>query len=163
VTSSEPFGRTDWQRNFYTVTAERSSCSRRIAAPSTARPVATDRTVKFEPFLSPDEAMTGQLLAATNYTSLSLAKICDHPAQVADALDHAQNERGHAAAFAAEGGDPLRVSTFCARLPCPLARHAKNFRAVYFLLGIGGGLRSISVTTAIERAPFFPTARTAKK
>jgi hypothetical protein len=41
----------------------------------------------------------------------------------------------------------------------------RNFlaRGLYFLVGIGGGLRSISVTTAIERAPFFPTARTAKK
>jgi hypothetical protein len=29
--------------------------------------------------------------------------------------------------------------------------------------GSGGGRRSISVGTAIERAPFFPTARTAKK
>jgi hypothetical protein len=35
--------------------------------------------------------------------------------------------------------------------------------SLYFLVGSGGGLRSISVTTAIERAPFFPTARTAKK
>ena len=38
-----------------------------------------------------------------------------------------------------------------------------DFRELYFLVGSGGGLRSISVTTAIERAPFFPTARTAKK
>jgi len=30
-------------------------------------------------------------------------------------------------------------------------------------VGIGGGRRSISVATAIDRAPFFPTARTAKK
>src|ERR1700732_3026149 len=30
-------------------------------------------------------------------------------------------------------------------------------------LGGGGGRRSISVGTAMERAPFFPTARTAKK
>jgi fatty aldehyde decarbonylase len=47
------------------------------------------------------QAMTGELLAAMNYTSLS--EICDDPAEVADALEHAQNERGHAAAFAAEG------------------------------------------------------------
>ncbi len=117
VTSSEPFGCTDWQGNFYTVTAEQSSCSRGIAAPSTPHSVAADRTVKFEPFLSPDEAMTGQLLSAMNYTSLS--KICDNPAQVADALDHAQNERGHAAAFAAEGGDPLRVTTFLRAVAVP--------------------------------------------
>lgn len=47
------------------------------------------------------QAMTGELLAAMNYTSLS--EICDHPAEIVDALEHAQGERGHAAAFAAEG------------------------------------------------------------
>src|SRR5947208_10140881 len=46
-------------------------------------------------------AMTGELLAAMNYTSLS--EICDDPAEVADALEHSECERGHAAAFAAEG------------------------------------------------------------
>jgi len=46
-------------------------------------------------------AITGELLAAMNYASLS--EICDDPAEIADALEHAQNERGHAAAFAAEG------------------------------------------------------------
>jgi len=45
--------------------------------------------------------MTGELLAAMNYTSLS--EICDDPEEVADALEHAQGERGHAAAFAMEG------------------------------------------------------------
>jgi fatty aldehyde decarbonylase len=47
------------------------------------------------------QAMTGELLAAMNYTSLS--EICDDPEKVADALEHAEGERGHAAAFAAEG------------------------------------------------------------
>jgi fatty aldehyde decarbonylase len=47
------------------------------------------------------QAMTGELIAAMNYTSLS--EICDDPAEIADALEHAQGERGHAAAFAAEG------------------------------------------------------------
>src|SRR5438132_8589775 len=47
------------------------------------------------------QAMTGELLAAMNYASLS--EICDDPAEVADALEHAAMERGHAAAFAAEG------------------------------------------------------------
>src|SRR6202521_2042567 len=47
------------------------------------------------------QAMTGELLAARNYTSLS--EICEDPAEVADALEHAQGEQGHAAAFAAEG------------------------------------------------------------
>src|SRR5271163_838846 len=46
-------------------------------------------------------AMTGELMAAMNYTSL--AEICDDPAEVADALEHAAGEKGHAAAFAAEG------------------------------------------------------------
>src|ERR1700730_17775846 len=47
------------------------------------------------------QAMTGELLAAMNYSSLS--EICDDPAEVADALEHAEGERGHAAAFAAAG------------------------------------------------------------
>jgi fatty aldehyde decarbonylase len=36
-----------------------------------------------------------------NYASLS--EICNDPEEVADALEHSQGERGHAAAFAAEG------------------------------------------------------------
>jgi fatty aldehyde decarbonylase len=47
------------------------------------------------------QAMTGELMAAMNYTSL--AGICDDPAEAADALEHAAGEKGHAAAFAAEG------------------------------------------------------------
>ena len=47
------------------------------------------------------QAMTGELVAAMNYASLS--EICDDPAEVADALEHAQGEQGHAAAFAEEG------------------------------------------------------------
>src|SRR5467141_2692655 len=47
------------------------------------------------------QAMTGELLAAMNYTSLS--EMCEDPAEVTDALEHAQGEQGHAAAFAAEG------------------------------------------------------------
>jgi fatty aldehyde decarbonylase len=47
------------------------------------------------------QAMTGELIAAMNYSSL--AEICDDPEEVADALEHAEGERGHAAAFAAEG------------------------------------------------------------
>jgi len=47
------------------------------------------------------QARTGELVAAMNYTALS--KICDDPEEVADALEHAEGEQGHAAAFAAEG------------------------------------------------------------
>src|SRR6266704_6110274 len=47
------------------------------------------------------QAVTGEQLAAMNYTALS--EICDDPAEVADALEHAAGERGHAASFAAEG------------------------------------------------------------
>jgi fatty aldehyde decarbonylase len=47
------------------------------------------------------QAMTGELMAAMNYTSLS--EICDDPEEVADALEHAAGEKAHAAAFAAEG------------------------------------------------------------
>jgi hypothetical protein len=37
------------------------------------------------------QAMTGELLAAMNYASLS--EICGDPAEVADALEHAEGER----------------------------------------------------------------------
>jgi rubrerythrin len=47
------------------------------------------------------QAMTGELVAAMNYASLS--EICDDPEEIADALEHAAGERGHAARFAAEG------------------------------------------------------------
>jgi fatty aldehyde decarbonylase len=47
------------------------------------------------------QAMTGELIAAMNYTSLS--KICDDPEEVADALEHAEGEHRHAARFQAEG------------------------------------------------------------
>ena len=47
------------------------------------------------------QAITGELLAAMNYNSL--AEICDDAEEMADALEHAQGEQGHAAAFAAEG------------------------------------------------------------
>ena len=47
------------------------------------------------------QAVTGELIAAMNYASL--AKICTDPEEIADALEHAANESGHAAAFAAEG------------------------------------------------------------
>ena len=46
------------------------------------------------------QAVTGELIAAMNYASL--ATICTNPEEVADALEHAGNERGHAAAFLAE-------------------------------------------------------------
>ena len=47
------------------------------------------------------QATTGELLAAMNYTSL--AEICASPIEVAEALEHAAGEKGHAAAFVAEG------------------------------------------------------------
>jgi len=47
------------------------------------------------------QAVTGELMAAMNYTTLST--ICDDPEEVAEALEHAHGEQGHAAAFAAEG------------------------------------------------------------
>ena len=47
------------------------------------------------------QAITGELVAALNYTALS--EICDDRAEVAEALEHADIERGHAAAFEAEG------------------------------------------------------------
>ena len=47
------------------------------------------------------QAITGELVAVANYTAL--AGICDDPAEVEDALEHAAGEEGHARAFAAEG------------------------------------------------------------
>ncbi len=47
------------------------------------------------------QAVTGERLAAMNYTSL--AQMCDDPEEIAEAFEHAQGERGHAASFAAEG------------------------------------------------------------
>ena len=47
------------------------------------------------------QAMTGELVAVMNYTALS--EICYDPEEIADALEHAEVERWHAAAFAAEG------------------------------------------------------------
>src|SRR5438876_8497189 len=47
------------------------------------------------------QAMTGELLAAMNYISLS--EMCEDPAEITDALEHAQGEQGHAVAFATEG------------------------------------------------------------
>jgi fatty aldehyde decarbonylase len=47
------------------------------------------------------QAVTGEMIAVLNYSSL--AEICTGQEEVADALEHADSERGHAAAFAAEG------------------------------------------------------------
>jgi rubrerythrin len=47
------------------------------------------------------QAMTGEMLAVLNYASL--AEICEDPHELAEALEHSEGERGHAAAFAAEG------------------------------------------------------------
>jgi fatty aldehyde decarbonylase len=47
------------------------------------------------------QAVTGELVAVLNYTSL--AGICEDAGEVADALEHAANEQGHANAFTAEG------------------------------------------------------------
>lgn len=69
------------------------SCAKaECTAPSSSAPVWQDMLA---------QAMTGELLAAMNYAAL--AEICDDPEEKADALEHAMNERGHAARFAAEG------------------------------------------------------------
>ena len=47
------------------------------------------------------QAVTGELIAVLNYTSL--AEISADPDEVTDALEHAASERRHAAAFTAEG------------------------------------------------------------
>jgi rubrerythrin len=70
------------------------------------------------------QAMTGELIAAMNYTSL--AEICDDPDEVADALEHASGEQGHAARFAAEGrkiGVPVPSNVD--------ARHWKKLRKAF--------------------------------
>lgn len=47
------------------------------------------------------QAVTGELVAAMNYSAL--AAICDDPAEATEAREHAAIERSHAAAFAAAG------------------------------------------------------------
>jgi fatty aldehyde decarbonylase len=47
------------------------------------------------------QAITGELIASMNYQSL--AEICTDEEEKAEALEHAANERGHAAAFVNEG------------------------------------------------------------
>jgi fatty aldehyde decarbonylase len=47
------------------------------------------------------QAVTGEMIAVLNYSSL--AEICTDPEELADALEHADGERQHAAAFVAEG------------------------------------------------------------
>ncbi len=47
------------------------------------------------------QAVTGELIAVLNYTSL--AGICEDPEEIAEALEHAEGEQGHARAFTAEG------------------------------------------------------------
>jgi len=47
------------------------------------------------------QAVTGEMVAAMNYTHL--AEICDDPEEIAEAVEHAAIERGHAAAFNAAG------------------------------------------------------------
>ena len=49
------------------------------------------------------QAVTGEMIAVLNYTSL--AGICTDPNEVAEALEHAEGESGHAAAFTAEGAE----------------------------------------------------------
>jgi rubrerythrin len=76
------------------------------------------------------QAMTGELVAAMNYTALS--EICDDPEEVADALEHAQGERGHAAAFAAEGrkiGVEVPNNVDAALEAAPRSVHALHHRA----------------------------------
>jgi hypothetical protein len=73
-------------------------------------------------------------------------------------------------AYSAPPLSDITLSGFLSKSSCIRRKNSSadvpmeaNIRALYLLVGSGGGLRSISVTTAIERAPFFPTARTAKK
>lgn len=70
------------------------------------------------------QAVTGEIVAAMNYTSLSEIGTC--PDEAADALEHAAIERRHAAAFAAEGRK-LGLD-----VPGNLeARHWKNLRGSF--------------------------------
>ncbi len=68
------------------------------SSPQAAQPVSSTAPI-WQDVLA--QAVTGELIAVLNYSSL--AEICDDPAEVADALEHADGERGHAAAFTAEG------------------------------------------------------------
>jgi len=68
------------------------NCSQPTQCASTSSPIWQDILA---------QAVTGELVAALNYTALS--EICDDPVEIAEALEHAEGEHGHAAAFAAEG------------------------------------------------------------
>jgi fatty aldehyde decarbonylase len=76
-------------------TMESVSCLERPAADCTLQPVESI----WQDVLA--QAVTGELVAAMNYTHL--AEICDDPEETAEAVEHAAIERGHAAAFAAAG------------------------------------------------------------
>lgn len=67
--------------------------------PSSAEPAITKTALIWQDVLA--QAVTGELIAVLNYTSL--AGICEDPDEIADALEHAESERGHAASFTAEG------------------------------------------------------------
>jgi fatty aldehyde decarbonylase len=47
------------------------------------------------------QAVTGELIGALNY--MTLAELCEDAAEKAEALEHAQGERGHAASFTEAG------------------------------------------------------------
>jgi fatty aldehyde decarbonylase len=70
------------------------------------------------------QAVTGELLAAMNYTSLS--EICDDPEEVSEALEHAQGEQRHAERFATEG---RKIGVDVANNV--EARHWKRLRAAF--------------------------------
>jgi len=75
-----------------TVTGLGCASARECSAPLPSAPIWRDVLA---------QAVTGELVAAMNYSAL--AEVCEDPAEVSEALEHAEIERGHAAAFAAEG------------------------------------------------------------
>jgi len=93
------------------------------------------------------QAVTGELMAALNYTALST--ICDEAEEVAEAMEHAEGEQGHAAAFAAEGRKLTReeLSEQLAGVICRCTGYRNVITAVQRYIEesqpVGGGLEHV--------------------
>ena len=76
------------------------------------------------------QAMTGELLAAMNYTSL--AEICHEPGEVAEALEHAER-RSRPRAASLEWTSPTTsrqgIGSVSARRSCAASRSATSWAA----------------------------------
>jgi fatty aldehyde decarbonylase len=81
------------------------------------------------------QAVTGELIGALNY--MTLAELYEDPAEKAEALEHAQGERGHAASFT-QAGKALGIEVMV-NLE---ARYWKRIRASFLSCAEAGDLMS---------------------